>query len=154
MENWQRKWQLGNKFYGYCRRRSQLFLKPFQRRISRYNGWGIILSNSFPQFVNHEDNRDEPPKSIRVFWIKVLLMWTFTKGLLGTKYLGTINFPNIRLTSYPITFIVGVSFLFLPGLLIHSYMIDLSKMDTSLISSVPQKINSGAELRQASKYLL
>jgi len=32
----------------------------------------------------------EAPKSVRVFWIKVLLMCTLTKGIFRSKYLGTV----------------------------------------------------------------
>jgi hypothetical protein len=61
------------------------------------------------------------------------LMWKFTKGLPGSKYLGTNKFPSTRSASCLITFIVGASFFLLHRLLIHSSLINLLKMGTSLM---------------------
>lgn len=65
------------------------------------------------------------PKSIKVFSIIFLLIFTFTTRLLGLGYLGSRTLPNFRSMSFPMTLIVGGYFFIFPTLLIQDSLMNL-----------------------------
>ena len=77
----------------------------------------VCLNNAWrfnPSIVSMFITLIAAPKSIIVFGMRVLLIWTSTTRLLGSKYLGLNTLPNVRSTSYPMTLIVrGYLFLLL-----------------------------------------
>ena len=74
------------------------------------------------------------PRSIKALLIDCLFMLTFTNGLLGSKYFGVINFPNIMSANCPTTWTMVGSFFFLPGFLRKASLMAFPYIGTSLMS--------------------
>ena len=59
------------------------------------------------------------PRSVMIHGMGFRLILTLTSGILRSRYLGFIDFPNIRSGCWPIMLTVGRSFFFHPCLFIQ-----------------------------------
>jgi len=105
-----------------------------QSASSRTIGVGLRLSRPRVSIVVDVITLITTPRSTKTFEISTPLIWTVTIGFHGSPYLTGIIFPNIMSHKFPMTWIVGGSFGFLPGFLEHNSLIILVYIDTSFIA--------------------